>query len=239
MSDEDSEANGNEGGAESQKLQAPPRRVHAIRSLQDATGVYLCNVNVFVRRARELLTELETLVDEINKKWPIPLNETIREPAKYPELEKLTFKRDWVADGVLISSAMAVEAFLNYYGVVRLGETEYRRFLERLPLVQKLRAMLLFCDSISLQEDDPLISAIQQISQKRNALVHPKTQEVGGYIPGECRPGLLLPQAAQDAIANMETFFHEFLAAVPEAHHLVPCPLNSAVKTDCPTRFSL
>ena len=54
---------------------------------------------------------------------------------------------------------MAVEGFLNYYGVVRFGEPEYKRNFERLGLVPKLRALLLFCDSIALDDTDPLIQS--------------------------------------------------------------------------------
>jgi hypothetical protein len=58
-------------------------------------------------------------------------------------------KRDLLSDAVKIFSAMAVGAFLNYYGVVRLGEDECASHFERLGLVPKLRTLLLVCDFLS------------------------------------------------------------------------------------------
>lgn len=203
-------------------MSAQTRKPYAIRSLDEAVGVYLSNLRVFVRRARESLIELEAVAAEVKQKWPLPLNETIKDPCKYPAVEKLTFKRDFLSDSVLIFSAMAVEGFLNYYGVVRLGETEYKRNFERLSLDRKLRALLLFCDSIALDDTDPLIAALTDLAQMRNSLVHPKTREVTGYLPAESRGGMPVPDAAREAVTNMDTFFQEFLIAVPKATHLVP-----------------
>jgi hypothetical protein len=119
-------------------MSAQTRKPYAIRSLDEAVGVYLSNLRIFVRRARESLVELEAVATEVKQKWPLPLGETVKDPSQYPEVEKLTFKRDFLSDSVLIFSVMAVESFLNYYGVVRFGEPEYKRNFERLGLVPKL-----------------------------------------------------------------------------------------------------
>jgi hypothetical protein len=116
---------------------------------------------------------------------------------------------------------MAVEGFLNYYGVVRMGEAEFARNFERLGLAAKLRALLLFCDSIRIADDDPLLTAVSNLTQYRNALVHPKTKETKSNI-GSLRDGPLIPEAAQDAVAAMDAFFKEFEVAVPKAKHLIP-----------------
>ena len=203
-------------------MSAQTRKPYAIHSLDETVGGYLSNVHIFVRRARESLAELQAVATEVNKKWPLALDETVKDPSQYPELEKLTFKRDFLSDSVLIFSAMAVESFLNFYGVVRLGETEYKRNLERLSLDRKLRALLLFCDSIALDGTDPLIAALTDLAEMRNSLVHPKTREVTGYVPAESRGGRPVPDAAREDVTNMDTFFKEFLIAVPKAAHLVP-----------------
>jgi hypothetical protein len=197
----------------------PPRKPYGIRSLDDAVGLYVSNVHVFVRRAKELLAELETLAVEIKQKWPLAPGETIERPSEYPDIAKLAFKRDFLSDSVLMFSAMAVEGFLNYYGVVRLGELEYTRNFARLRLVPKLRILLLFCDGISVDDGDPMIAALSRLAQMRNSLVHPKTKELRG---SESRDGPLIPEAAQEAVANMDSFFHEFLVTVPKAEHLIP-----------------
>jgi hypothetical protein len=117
---------------------------------------------------------------------------------------------------------MAVEGFLNYYGVVRMGEEEFTRNFERLGIIPKLRALLLFCDSIRLFDNDSLITAASKLVQNRNALVHPKTKELTSHLPAESRDGFFIPDAAREAVAAMETFFREFEAAVPKATHLIP-----------------
>lgn len=199
------------------------RASYEIRPIDEAVGLYLSNLHVFVRRARECLTKLETVAAEVKQKWPLPLDQTLNHAKKdYPDLEALSFERDLLSDSVLIFSAMAVEGFLNYYGVVRMGETEFARHFERLGIAAKLRAVLLFCDSIRLADDDPLITAASKLVQNRNALVHPKTEELTSYLPAESRGGLLIPEAAQEAVAAMDTFFKEFEAAVPKAKHLIP-----------------
>jgi hypothetical protein len=81
---------------------------------------------------------------------------------------------------------------------------------------------LLFCDSIALDDTDPLIVVLTSLAQTRNSLVHPKTKEVTGYLPAESRAGVLIPDAAREAMTNMDTFFKKFLIAVPKATHLVP-----------------
>jgi hypothetical protein len=199
------------------------RERYQIRPIEDAVGLYLSNVNVFVRRARECLLKLETVAADVRTKWPGSLDQTVKDAKRqHPELEALSFERDFLCDLVLLSSAMSVEAFLNYYGVVRLGEAEFNRHFERLGITRKLRALLLFCDSIRLADDDPLLIAVDKIAKIRNALVHPKTKELTEYLPAEARGALLIPGAAQEAVAAMDSFFKEFEMALPKAKHLIP-----------------
>lgn len=199
------------------------RERYQIRPIEEAVGFYLSNLHVFVRRARECLARLEGITSNVKQQWPAPSGQTLNHARKnYPELEALTFERDLLSDSVLIFSAMAVEAFLNYYGVVRMGEKEFTRHFERLGIVGKLRALLLFCDSLRLADDDPLIIAGTKLAKTRNALVHPKTKELTSYIPAEARGGLLIPETAQEAVGAMDGFFKEFEATLPKAKHLMP-----------------
>jgi hypothetical protein len=117
---------------------------------------------------------------------------------------------------------MTVEGFLNYYGVVRLGEKEYIDHIERLGIIPKLRMLLLICDSLAVSEADSLVKIIKRIAQRRNLLVHPKAKELNGYIPADERPGDKIPEAAREAVKDMEDFFREFIVAVPQASHLIP-----------------
>lgn len=173
--------------------------------------------------ARQLLAEAEAVCGEVNAAWPLPLNETVKDAeADHPALYDLVRKRDRLCDAVRIFSAMAVEGFLNYYGVVRLGEEEFNAHFERMGIVPKLRALLLVCDSVSVASSDPLVKALEKVANGRNALVHPKAKELPGYVPAEERPGVPIPKAAQDAVQAMDEFFREFVALVPASAHLVP-----------------
>jgi hypothetical protein len=55
-----------------------------------------------------------------------------------------------------IYCSMSVEAFLNFYGVCRLGEEFYKRNLERSGIVQKLETLLESCDGILLAADEEI-----------------------------------------------------------------------------------
>ena len=72
---------------------------------------------------------------------------------------------------------MSVGAFLNLYGVCRLGEKFYKRNLERSGIVAKLQMLLASCDGILLPADAEITTLLTKISQKRNQLVHPKSHE--------------------------------------------------------------
>ena len=197
------------------------RHPFSIRN-HNTLGYWLSDDKRFFEAARLQLCELELVAAQAKELWPIPEGETLRDGDKYPELWTLVRKRDLLSDSVKIFSAMAVEGFLNYYGVVRLGEAEYGTHFERLGLVPKIRVLLLICDSLSIADTDALIKVLARIAQRRNSLVHPKANELPGYLPAEERGGDKIPEAAQEAVADMEQFFREFVTAIPQAEHLVP-----------------
>jgi hypothetical protein len=85
-------------------------------------------------------------------------------------------ERDQLSDSIRVYAAMAVEGFLNWYGVLRLGEAVFNEHFERLSLVTKAKTLLLVCDSLTLTRDDPLLAVMDKVAQSRNALVHPKAR---------------------------------------------------------------
>lgn len=199
----------------------PTRKVSTLRP-HSGLGHWLSDDRRYCEYARTLLVELERVTEEVKKQWPGPLDQALKGDQHTPELWSLVRKRDLLSDSVKIFSAMAVEAFLNYYGIVRLGEDEYASHFERLGLVPKLRTLLLVCDSLLISEADPLVQLLQSIARRRNSLVHPKAQELEQYVPAETRGGNKIPEVARDAVQEMDAFFKEFFAAVPKAVHLVP-----------------
>jgi len=114
-------------------------------------------------------------------------------------------------------AAMSVEGFLNFYGVLRLGQRAFDEHFERLGLVPKLRALLLVCDHLDVSRSDPLVLLLDNVAQGRNALVHPKAREVVGDLATHERASTKIPEVAREAVANMESFFEQFIHAVPSA----------------------
>lgn len=73
---------------------------------------------------------------------------------------------------------MAIEGFINFYGVKRLGETYYKRVLERVGITEKLMLIYLICFDYKLDPNEDIVKSIRQVFDQRNVLVHPKTKEI-------------------------------------------------------------
>jgi hypothetical protein len=187
----------------------------------DPEGIWESNDGRYRTYAHQLLAEHVALCDEVLRSWPTKSNESITDPTAYPEITVLARRRDQTADTARIYAAMAVEGYLNFYGVLRLGQVVFDEHFERLGLIPKLRTLLLTCDHLDVPNNDPLVLALERVAQSRNSLVHPKTKEVVGEVAQHRRTANPAPQTAQAAIANMEAFFDEFIKAVPNAaNHL-------------------
>ena len=130
----------------------------------DALGTWESRDRRFRKDAHELLSELENLCSLIKESWPKEIGLVITGRDDYPELWELAKHRDRTSDMVRIYSAMAVEGFLNFYGVLRTGESTFNEHFERLGLVPKLRMLLLVCDKIDLPKTDSLVLALDQLA---------------------------------------------------------------------------
>jgi hypothetical protein len=189
-------------------------------------GVWESNDRKYRSYAHELLKELEQLCEEVSSGWPINAGRAITNEAEHPELWKRAEHRDRTSDAVRVYAAMAIEGFLNLYGLVRLGQKVYDDHFERLALVPKLRSLLLLCDKLDVPKNDSLVLLLDQVAQSRNALVHPKAKEIVGEPSSHVRTSTKLPEVAQESVKNMEAFFEQFSLAVPDAAHQIgPRPL--------------
>jgi hypothetical protein len=181
-------------------------------------GGWYTDVSRFARLAHKNLARLEILAAEVKQKWPKPANVPVTDAE--PELAELIEERDAASDVTVLFAAMAVEAFLNFYGSVRLGEAEYRNFFERLGLVPKLQQLLLICDSWSITNADPLVKALQTVAEGRNELAHPKAwKDSPSSKSKHLKP---IPGTARAAVKAMTSFFEEFKLLVPESKHFMP-----------------
>jgi hypothetical protein len=181
----------------------------------------LVNDKQYFEAAHVLLSELEVVVAEVNRQWPKPLGQAVKKGEATPALWESARKRDILADSVKIFAAMSVEAFLNFYGVLRLG-AGFGTSLERLGLVPKLKKLVELCDNRVLTDSDTIVLTLRRISKRRNRLVHPAAREVAGYMPQEDRGGDKVPDVAREAVTDMVTFFEEFGKLQPGVMHHLP-----------------
>ena len=169
----------------------------------------------YSERARKYLLVLEERQRDYER-W-------LREHPEYPHKDRklvppldLEDEIEGLADIVIVFSCMAVESFLNGYGVTRLGEAFYVQYYERLSIHQKLAALLATCDGILVDKSDEIVTTVRRLFDRRNRLVHPKTRE---YRSGKSFEGLLRPslvQEARDSITERDRIQQLFLEYNPE-----------------------
>jgi hypothetical protein len=148
-----------------------------------------------------------------------PSEEPSHPDARLARLRELRVDAELIllySDSAVIYSAMAVESFLNFYGVTQLSEAFFRPSLERLNPTQKLPLLLLATRQLVLEPDDEIVSTVRSLFDARNTLVHPKTRELA---PEEAIrfPGLPNYNDAQVAVRRMDRFFQLFKALDPNA----------------------
>lgn len=73
---------------------------------------------------------------------------------------------------------MALEGFINAYGVRRLGERFYQQNLERVGITEKLAILGVCCRQWTVSPDSDVHKDFRQLFDDRNRLVHPKTREI-------------------------------------------------------------
>jgi len=120
------------------------------------------------------------------------------------------------SSAAVVYSAMAVEGFLNYYGVKRLGEDFYRNNLERLSSDRKLAGVLAICTHQLLPQTAELVGTIRRLAERRNALVHPKAREPKSNGSRPSRRAIL-SEPSRDSVHDMERFFELFTQLDPDS----------------------
>ena len=133
----------------------------------------------------------------------------------YPELAALGRRRDRASDAARLYAAMAVEGFVNFYGVLRLGQLVFDEHFERLGMVPKLQRLLLICESLNVTKAHGIVAALERVAASRNSLVHPKAREIPRAHGATARTSIPLPEHAQASIDSMEEFFTRFVELVP------------------------
>ena len=115
-----------------------------------------------------------------------------------------------------IMCCMTVESFMNYYGIINLGNTIYKNTYERLGITQKLEILLAVCASSIIQNDSEILKIVRRMFERRNQLVHPKASRqnisISDMTKEKSRSVDEVPpiQMAEQAINNMNRFFELF-----------------------------
>jgi hypothetical protein len=172
------------------------------------------------RRALELLDRLERRNEESREVFRRlegvkdfeERRRIAREARPVPDLAVEVFFLD---DSVILYSCLAIESFLNYYGVVRLGEAFYVANYERLSATQKIAALLATCCGALVRKDSEIVTVVRQMFARRNALVHPTAREPKGDTPvarathfvESVRQNVRDIEQPRAAVADMERFF--------------------------------
>ncbi|HEY0299953.1 MAG TPA: hypothetical protein VGC36_01365 [Rhizomicrobium sp.] len=125
-------------------------------------------------------------------------------------------RRDRLASSVTLFSAMSVEAFLNLFGVVSLGETVHNQLFQRMtPASRKLTALLLVGAQLSPKPNDELLQVFAAIVTRRHDLVHPVA--VDAHSSTFSADGVTFEESVHRAWADCRQFFKLFGDAVPAA----------------------
>src|SRR4029077_2692729 len=131
-------------------------------------------------------------------------------------------ERNLFTAAAAVLSAMAAEAFLNFYGVKRMGQKVYENHLERLGLVPKVTGIIETCCGVRLRDDAEIVSVARALSEARNRLAHPKTREVGSAAGSSHVSPVRHPlDVARESVANMNQFFQLFASFDPDSSDIV------------------
>lgn len=77
-----------------------------------------------------------------------------------------------------IYCCVSIEAFINFYGIRRLGEEFYKSNYERLTITSKLSALIGTCEGKLISKHHPILKTARKLFDLRNQLVHPKATEI-------------------------------------------------------------
>jgi hypothetical protein len=132
-----------------------------------------------------------------------------------------TWHWDTYALATQVFAAMAAEALLNTYGLVRF-EPDLLEKLQWTPsTVKRLKRMVALGAGIQLQDSDALVRTLASLMEKRNPIVHMQAnEEVFDHDGHIIRPAPPPPDhlaGANAAVQEMETFLRGFAELI--GHH--------------------
>jgi len=134
------------------------------------THDYLAKYEAAIEKMKPLQeqarAEMNGMEEDVIRSYVLYETKTVREEAER------------AASATCLYACMTIEAFVNYYGVRRVGEAFYKQNLERLRPEQKFAVLVAICWQDLLLHDDDVLKGIKGLFEHRNSLIHAKTNEV-------------------------------------------------------------
>jgi hypothetical protein len=124
----------------------------------------------------------------------------------------------------MVFAAMAVESFVNYFGVQCLGEKAYVTEFGRSGVERKFRALADRSADLKLADDHEAIHLLRLIMKRRHDLVHPKAREVPPETDPTSWPANPLVDRTARAVADCHRFFEVVAELLPNAQPFLPNP---------------
>lgn len=132
------------------------------------------------------------------------------------ELNSIMHKAFQEYVSLIVFACMAFEGFVNYYGVKKLGQSFYKRNIERLGITEKLSAILAICGGILIEPTSTLIQNARSLFDKRNSLVHPKTKEITSDNVREYLSTEPIKKEADDLLNCLDFLFEKLIECDPD-----------------------
>jgi hypothetical protein len=167
------------------------------------------------REARHALEEFRAAQSHLRELLARRLAERARKLPRTVDVSEALLRRNFRTYATVLFSCVAIESFVNFYGVRRFGNAFNTPTIERCSLRKKVTLILGHTAQGPVDDRDPLFVALDRLTARRNRLAHPKTHEYDGVKePPEMETWTI---AAEESVADMDAFFARFVELDPDA----------------------
>lgn len=141
-------------------------------------GAWLTSHSMYFEAAKEFLDIALISESEYNHKRQELLAEHEDESYVWYMLHDLDNKIRKYAIASEIFCCVSIEAFVNFYGIRRLGEEFYKTNYERMTITSKISALIATCEHKLLSKHHPILKLVKELFDLRNHHVHPKANVI-------------------------------------------------------------
>lgn len=179
-------------------------------------GAWLTGHSSYFEAASEFLEIANNAADEYKGQWKTLLEEHGDDGYVNYLLIPLDNKIRRYAIASEIYCCVSIEAFVNFYGIRRLGEEFYKSNYERLTITAKISALIATCEGKLIPKHHPLLKSAKKLFDIRNQLVHPKATEITDPNKVNILSRQDLLKQARDIFQETIEFFKRLSVVDPE-----------------------